>query len=164
MMTHVASWREVTEAAPELAALARARVEATGLAFLATLRGDGSPRISGVEPMFLRDDLWLGMMLGSRKARDLQRDPRACLHNASVDKDVTEGDVKITGRAIEVDDLALRRQIRDDLLERTGQDPGTDFHLFRLDVTEVASVRPGGDVLLIDSWREGEAPKHVERR
>src|SRR4051794_28013963 len=97
------SWSEVTEQAPEIAVLAKTRIEVTGLAFLATIRKDGSPRISGIEPSFFGDDLWIGMMDGSLKAKDLQRDARFALHNASVDKAVTEGDVKISGRAIEID-------------------------------------------------------------
>src|SRR5215211_4225798 len=101
----MATWTKTMEHAADLAAHARARIEGTGLALLATLRRDGYPRISGVEPFFEGDDLWLGMMPHSLKAKDLQRDGRLCLHNATVDKDVTEGDIKITGRAIEVDDL-----------------------------------------------------------
>jgi nitroimidazol reductase NimA-like FMN-containing flavoprotein (pyridoxamine 5'-phosphate oxidase superfamily) len=159
----VASWTEVADAAPEIAALARSRIEATGLAFLATLRRDGSPRISGVEPMWVGAELYLGMMPDSRKVHDLHRDPRCCLHNASIDKDVTEGDVKITARAFEVDDLAVKEAIRDDVRERTGHDLGTGFPVFRMDVVEIATIRPDGDHLVIDSWREGQPPRRVQR-
>src|ERR671935_3336335 len=102
----MAAWRDVASAAPELAALVRARFEATGLGLLATLRRDGSPRISGIEPLFTADDLWLGMMPGSRKAADLLRDPRFALHSATTDKQVTHGDAKINGRAVVVEDEA----------------------------------------------------------
>src|SRR2546429_100973 len=100
----MASWSEVESAAPELAERVRERFEATGLGLLATLRADGSPRISGIEPLFALDELWLGMMHGSRKAADLQRDPRLALHNATEDKQVTNGDARITGRAVEISD------------------------------------------------------------
>ncbi len=93
------TWDEITAAAPELAAKVRARFEATGLGFIATLRKDGSPRISGIEPLFAEGELWLGMMDGSLKAHDLLRDPRLALHSASEDKQVTNGDAKVTGRA-----------------------------------------------------------------
>ncbi len=161
----MASWEQVTDAAPEIAKLARARIEATGLALLATIRRDGFPRISGIEPLFYRGKLWLGMMPRSLKARDLQRDPRLCLHNATVDKEVREGDVKITGRAVEIADESVRTAIREDVKARSGFDPGTEFHVFRVEVTEVATVRPGpgGESLLVESWREGELPKLVER-
>jgi hypothetical protein len=52
------------------------RFEATGLGLLATLRADGSPRVSGLEPLFALGELWFGMMPESRKALDLLRDPR----------------------------------------------------------------------------------------
>src|SRR5207245_11850 len=94
----------VNAAAPDLAPLARARFEATGLGLLATLRRDGSPRISGIEPLFTSDELWLGMMPGSRKVTDLLRDPRFALHSATEDKQVTHGDARISGRALVVED------------------------------------------------------------
>jgi len=160
----MATWNAVIDAAPDIAHLAQARIEATGLGLLATLRADGFPRVSGVEPWFEGGELWLGMMSGSLKAKDLQRDARLCLHNATVDKDVKDGDVKITGRGVEVDDPAVRRRVRDDLVARTGFDPGDSFHLFRVDVAEVATLRPATDHLVIESWREGGQPKRVERR
>src|SRR5262249_51486943 len=102
----MATWTEVTAAAPEIAALTQERIEATGLGLLATLRRDGFPRLSGIEPSFADGEVWLGMMPRSLKALDLLRDPRMSLHNATVDKDVKEGDVKITGRAVAVTDQA----------------------------------------------------------
>ena len=95
-------WSDVVIAAPELAAAVQARFDAHGLGLLATLRRDGSPRISGIEPLFALGEVWLGMMPESRKALDLLRDPRFALHNATVDKAVTEGDAKLAGRAIPV--------------------------------------------------------------
>jgi len=82
----MASWTEVAVSAPELAADVRGRFEAHGLALLATVRADGAPRISGIEPLFAGDHLWLGMMEGSRKGADLRREPRFALHSATIDK------------------------------------------------------------------------------
>ena len=81
----MASWSEVEAAAPELAARARAALDAHKHKVLATLRRDGSPRLSGIEATIVDGELWLGMMPGSRKAMDLRRDPRLALHSASVD-------------------------------------------------------------------------------
>src|SRR5438046_1873805 len=100
----MAFWSEVEKAAPELAAKVRERFDAHGLGLLATIRRDGSPRISGLEPLFSLGDLWLGMMPGSLKAADLLRDPRFALHSATTDKQVTEGDAKVAGRALPVED------------------------------------------------------------
>ena len=160
----MANWNDVTTAAPAIAKLAQDRIEATGLGYLATIRKNGFPRVSGVEPSFILGELWLGMMPESLKAKDLHRDARLCLHNANVDKMVAEGDVKITGLGIEVEDLQVKERLRAKVQEETGFDPGTEYHLFRVDVKELATIRPGGDHLVIESWREGEAPKRVERR
>jgi nitroimidazol reductase NimA-like FMN-containing flavoprotein (pyridoxamine 5'-phosphate oxidase superfamily) len=159
----MATWNEVLAAAPEIGRVTQERIESVGMAMLATLRRDGYPRISGIETSFRGGELWLGMMTGSLKAKDLQRDPRMCLHNATEDKDVKQPDVKIFGRAVEVDDPAMRQQLRDETLAESGQDPGDDFHLFRIDVTEVSTLRPNVDHLIIESWKEGEQPKSVKR-
>ncbi len=92
----MSSWSEVKVAAPELAASVEERFEAHGLALMATLRRDGSPRISGVELLFAAGELWLGMMPDSRKARDLERDPRLALHSATTDKEVREGVAEVS--------------------------------------------------------------------
>jgi hypothetical protein len=159
----MASWNDISTAAPDLAGRVRARFEATGLGFLATLRADGSPRISGIEPLFAGDHVWLGMMPGSRKAADVRRDPRIALHSASVDKQVAEGDAKLSGRALEVaDDETFAWFVRT-FKEATGYVPEGPFPLFRVDVTEVSFVRPAGDHLDIEWWREGDGAHRLDR-
>ena len=160
----MATWRDAASAAPELARLVRRRFEATGLGLLATLRRDGSPRISGIEPLFTDEELWLGMMPGSLKAADLVRDPRFALHSATVDKQVTEGDARVSGRAMLVSDEESKAAFRTAFKDHNGSDiPPGDFMLFRADVTELSTILPGGDHLNIDHWREGQAPTRVER-
>jgi hypothetical protein len=157
-------WTEITTAAPELAAAVQERFEAHGLGILATLRADGFPRLSGIEPMFT-DEVWLGMMDRSRKALDLLRDPRLSLHNATTDKAVLAGDAKITGLAVAVTDDAALAKARADFGTYTGQEPPPGpMHLFRIDVHELAFVRPGGDHLVIESWTTGRGLRRVERR
>jgi hypothetical protein len=160
------TWTEFDEAAPGLAGLVRGRIEATGLGLLATLRKDGSPRISGVEPSFFEGELWLGMMDGSLKARDLQRDPRLALHNATVDKEVTEGDVRVSGRAVEVSDASTKQAYLASFRETNGQGPPDDspMHLFKIDITDVVSIKPGGDHLVIQSWTPAQGLRRVERK
>ena len=158
------SWSDVVAAAPDLATAVQGRFDATGLGLLATLRHDGSPRISGVEPLFARE-LWLGMMAGSRKAADLLPDPRFALHSATADKNVAEGDAKLGGRAVLVDDESTLADFRRELAEHTGDDPGeVAFHLFRADVQEISFLKPGDDHLVIEWWRPGEEPHRIERR
>lgn len=156
----MARWGDVVVAAGELAGAVQARLSVHGFGLLATVRSDGSPRISGCELQYSGEDLYLGMMGGSRKAMDLQRDPRFALHNASVDPNVAEGDAKIGGRAVEVidpDEIALwRAALPDDV-------PPGPFHLFRLDVTEMSLLMPAGDHLVISNWREGRGEWQVDR-
>lgn len=158
------NWAGFEVAAPELAARLRARFEATGLSLMATVRRDGSPRISPVEAFFDDRDLWLGMMHASLKARDLQRDPRLALHSATADKNVAEGDAKVAGRAVEVTDpdgIARFVAVTSAVL---GGAPPEPFHCFTVDVTEASFLMPAGDHLDIDIWTEGSPPRRIERR
>ena len=164
MMRGMATWSDVTAAAPDLADKVKARFEATGLAFLATLRRDGSPRITGVEPAFWDGEVWLGMMERSLKALDLRRDPRLALHAATADKDVKEGDAKLAGRADEIVDDAGKTRFLDAFREATeSPDPPGGFHLFRVDVAEASFLRPAGDHLAIDVWTEDGGARTVAR-
>jgi hypothetical protein len=160
----MASWAEVVAAAPELADRVRERFDAHGLAVLATIRADGAPRVSGVEPLFALDELWLGMMHSSRKAADLQRDPRLALHNATEDKQVTNGDAKIAGRAIEITDATTLEAFARSFQDATGYAPPPPYHLFKVDVSELSFLRPAGDHLVIELWLEGRPVRRIERR
>jgi Pyridoxamine 5'-phosphate oxidase len=158
----MASWSEIEAATPELAASARAVFDAHKHKLLATLRRDGSPRISGIEATFADGELWLGMMPGSRKALDLRRDPRLALHSASLDPpdDPTAwtGDAKLSGRAVEVDDPAL-------LKELGAGDQADSAHLFRVDVTELVLTRVGDppDHLVLDVWQADRGLRRLRR-
>jgi hypothetical protein len=116
------SWSEFEAAAPELAATVRARLDAHKHKTIATVRRDGSPRISGTETQFEDGELWIGSMLNALKALDLRRVPRFALHSGSDDPDVWTGDAKLAGVAEEVD-------------SRDGKS-----HRFRLDLREVSTV------------------------
>ena len=143
-------WNEVVAAAPELAAAAEARFRATKHHVLATLRRDGSPRVSGTEVDFADGQLRVGSMWQAVKARDLRRDGRFALHANPGDGSMRGGDAKVSGVALEI----------------TDHDGAGQSHLFRLDVTEVVvtSIHPDGDRLVIETWRPGEDVRRVERR
>ena len=157
----MATWTEVEAAAPELAADARRLLEAHTHLTIATLRKDGSPRISGIECRFIEGDLWFGSMPGAVKARDLQRDPRFALHSGTGDADDWQGDAKVAGRAEEITDPERMRAI----FEAMGHPQSGPSHLFRAELSEVSTVRLGepADHLVIDSWREGGEPKRIRR-
>jgi hypothetical protein len=158
------SWSDAAVAAPELATKIRERFEATGLGYLATLRKDGSPRISGLEPLFWDEHLWLGMMPSSLKQADVDRDARFALQAANIDKQVVDGDARISGRVVRVTDPEMFRSFRHAFHEATDFEPPTEFPLYTADITELVFLAPAGDHLVIESWRPGEAPKRVERR
>ncbi|MBV8302905.1 MAG: pyridoxamine 5'-phosphate oxidase family protein [Acidimicrobiia bacterium] len=160
----MASWAQVEAATPDLAERVKERFASTGLALLATLRADGSPRISGIEPLFAMGELWLGMMHGSRKAADLLGDPRLALHNATEDKQVTNGDSRISGRAVQISDEAAFERFNRAFQGETGYSPPPPYHLFRVEVGEVMFLKPGGDHLVIEWWKEGAGTSRVERR
>lgn len=144
--------------APTIAAFARERVEKTGLVLLGTLRADGWPRISPVEGFELDGALLLGMMPGSVKARDLQRDPRCVVTTPVADKHDTAGDAKLWCHAREETDAAEMRRVSAAFAEQTGFDPGGpgDYHLFELHPVQAAFQRVEGDDWRTTSWRAGE--------
>jgi hypothetical protein len=122
---------------------------------IATLRADGSPRLSGVEITFRDGDLWLGMMPGSRKGADLRRDPRLALHTSSPDPSDDDpsggiGDAKIDGRAVEVTDPEQIARF----VDAQEQMPPGSFDLFRVEIDRVTTVRVGDppDHLVIETW------------
>lgn len=162
-MSH--NWNDVSAAAPDLAADVRARFEAHGLGLLATLRADGSPRVSGIEPWFDGTDVWIGMMFESRKALDLRRDPRLCLHSATIDTKVTDGDARLSGRAVEVLDESDVAAVVAGFEDATGTAPPPGpMHLFRIDVTELFHLAVDDDHLVIRTWTPTAGERRVERR
>ena len=151
------SWAEFEAAAPELAARVRALLDAHAHKTLATIRRDGSPRISGTESQFADGELWIGSMWNARKALDLRRDPRFALHSGSDDPPAWSGDAKLAGVAEEITDPGRVRAIN-------GAAVGPS-HLFRLDLREVSTVGldDSGKALAIDVWTPERGVRRIER-
>lgn len=95
------TWEELETAAPLIAQLARVRFDATGVALLGTIRADGSPRISPIEPYLSQGQLLFGAMSRSLKTRDLRNDPRCVLHSAVAAPNAGDPEVKLYGHAAE---------------------------------------------------------------
>ena len=162
----MASWSEFESEAPELARLARGLLDARKHKTIATVRKDGSPRISGTEANVVDGELEWGSMLNAVKARDLQRDGRFALHSGSEDPPDWTGDAKVAGRAIEVDDADARSALqRAQGNEGDGEGGPEDFHLFRADIAEVVVTRLNDErtKLVIEAWRPGLGVKRIER-
>ena len=151
----MASWSGIEREAPELTALARRILDGHRHKTIATLRRDGSPRISGIETQFEDGELYIGSMWNAVKALDLRRDGRFALHSASPDPEPNgafperqPGDAKIAGRMVEV------------------TEPGGPHHSFRADITELVVISIGGDPpdhMLIDAWHEGRGTSWKRR-
>lgn len=100
------SWRDLQAGAPELAREGWARFERTKVAMLGTVREDGSPRISPVQPYLIAGELVVGVM-PSPKLDDLRRDPRCVLHSSVSNLDGSEGELKVHGQARSTDDPSI---------------------------------------------------------
>ena len=133
-----ASWQQFASQAPELAALGEAQFGRTGLALVGTLRRDGWPRISPVEPFIVDGQLYLGMMWRTVKALDLLRDSRCLVHSTVSDREGTEGEFKVYGRAVEITSLDERQRFADAVYAAIGFQPEEpEFHCFSIAIESV---------------------------
>ncbi len=150
----MSTWQEIDKVAPEFAERVRERFAAGIHKTIATLRADGSPRISGSELKIADGEVTFGMMAGSLKLKDLRRDNRTAVHSPTLDppKDgVWLGDAKLAGRAVET--------------APPEKDAQPDGHYFRLDITEVVLTYVGtpADHLVIESWHEDKGYRRRKR-
>jgi hypothetical protein len=135
-------WSELADAQPRLAALGRERLLDRGVVLVATIRSDGTPRISPVEPLVLDGVLWLSMLWGSAKAADLRRDPRILVHSVITGQDGGEGEFKIRGRALAEHDAGVQRRYAAAVATALGWNPEPGrFHLFAVDIEQVTFIR-----------------------
>jgi hypothetical protein len=133
-------WAEFAVAVPELAKLGEERLRSRELCLVGTLRRNGWPRISPVEPEFVGEELMLGMMWRSPKALDLLRDPRIVVHSTLNDRHDLSGDFKLYGRAVAVDDEPRRNAYRAAVRARIDWEPEEPFHVFALDIESAGFV------------------------
>ncbi len=133
-------WAEFAAAAPELADLGERRLRSRELCLVGTLRRNGWPRISPVEPEFVGAELMLGMMWQSPKARDLLRDPRVVVHSTLNDRHDLSGDFKLYGRAVAVDDERRRTAYRAGVRARIDWEPEGPYHVFAVDIESAGFV------------------------
>lgn len=152
----MARWQQIEQEAVEFAAEVRARFDAGTNKTIATVRRDGSPRISGTEAGFVEGELVLGMMPGSMKLLDVRRDPRVALHSPTLEPPKTSpqgwpGDAKISGRVVET--------------PPSPGNPHAGAGHFRIDITEVVLTYVGdpADHLVIESWHEGRGYRRRTR-
>jgi hypothetical protein len=139
-------WDAFVDACPEIGSMAEDRFRKDELVMLGTLRAGGAPRISPCELDVAEGHLFLGMMWRSKKALDLLRDPRCVVHSVTCDRMGTDGDLKLYGRAIDVQEPDLRRAYRTAIKGRIDWEPDEpEFHLFSLDVESAGFTIFGDD-------------------
>jgi len=150
----VTAWQDLEQAEPEFARRVRALFDARRHKTIATLRTDGSPRISGIETAFDDGELVFGSMPNARKGADLRRDPRFALHSATVDpvegsEAQWPGEAKISGRAIAAGPVA----------------GGSDGDRFHADIAEVVHthLNEEASLLVIEWWTPSLGLRRIER-
>lgn len=135
-------WADLESEQPRLAELGKTKLAGPGVVLVATIRRDGSPRVSPVEPLFWQGNLWLSMGFGSLKAKDLFRDPRVLVHSVVTNPSGREGEYKLRGRAMEVDDVIVQTAFSREVAQRLGWSPEVGrFHLFRIDIEDITFIR-----------------------
>ena len=155
----MATWKEFEEAEPEFARRVRRLFDAGRHKTIATLRADGSPRISGIECEFTDRDLRFGSMTGARKGADLKRDPRFALHGPAFHPEEGKesewpGEAKIAGRAIPAGPVST---------DEASEDP--EGELFVSDIAEVVVTHLNAEAtkLVVESWTPERGMRRVER-
>ena len=151
----MATWHEIELAEPDFARRVRALFDAHRHKTIATLRADGSPRISGIETRFESGELIFGSMPDARKGADLRRDPRFALHSATVDpvegaEAQWPGEAKIAGRAI-----------------LDGPSPaGAEGECFRADIAELVHthLNETATLLVVEWWTPSRGLQRIERQ
>ncbi len=116
------TWKEFAAAAPELAQAGRSLLNQfrVGLAFLATVRRDGAPRLHPVCPVLSDDGLFVLITPTSPKRQDLLRDGRYALQTFPQPKPGSD-EFYVTGKALPVDDPATRAAIFRDARHMTDE-------------------------------------------
>lgn len=155
----VPAWQAIEQVEPEFARRVRLLFEAGRHKTIATLRADGSPRISGIECEFADGDLRFGSMTGARKGADLERDPRFALHGPTSHPEEGResewpGEAKIAGRAIPAGPVATD--------EASDQPEGK---LFVADIEEVVITGLNNEAtrLVVESWTPDRGLRRIER-
>jgi len=151
-------WSEISARQPALGAVADRLLIEPGVLLAGTIRRDGAARISGVEPLVLDGDLWLSMVSGSAKSRDLRRDPRVVL-NSVITSPSPPAEIKVRGTARAVTEQNRQERYAAAVREQIGWQPvAGQFTLFIVEVIDVTYIgsEPGTGAQHVARWPSGE--------
>ena len=136
------SWNKLEIADPELAAFGAERFASSSVAYLATVRGDGAPRVYPVTPIIGEGRLFLFMEPTSPKGHDLRRDGRFAMHCSVENSGGGGGEFFIAGRARPVEDPVLRQHAT----KASSFTPADRYILFELSLEQASStIYDGGN-------------------
>ncbi len=145
------SWKAFEDAEPELAAFGAERLDGK-VAYLATIRKDGSPRLHPFTPIIGEGHFFAFMEPTSPKGHDLRRDPRFAIHCAVTDTSGESGEVILSGTARPVEDPEMRAVA----VRLSSYSPADRYVLFEFDVDSAKTTTyPDGKALRRAWKREG---------
>ena len=145
------SWRALEQQHPELAAFCAERLNGR-VAYLATVRKDGSPRVHPITPIIGAGRLFVFMEPTSPKGHDLKRDGRYALHCSVSDNSGTSGECIVAGRAR----LVEQADIRDLAVQLSSYTPSERYILFECELESTTSTVYTDGGPLRHSWRRSE--------
>lgn len=158
------SWNEFKNVEPDFAERVRRLFDAGRHKTIATLRADGSPRISGIECEFTDEgQLRFGSMIGARKGDDMRRDPRFALHGPTFHPEVGKesewsGEAKVAGKAVhggpifgEDDDGDAERE------------PHGEWFVADIERVTVTGLNPEATLLVVEWWTPDGGLQRAER-
>ena len=145
------SWKLLEENNPGLAAFGAARLDGK-VAYLATLRKDGAPRVHPMTPIIGEGHFFVFMEPTSPKGKDLQRDGRYAIH-CSVDNNSGEsGEFILSGLAQRVEDAQTRAQA----VRLCSYDPADRYILFEFEVESASSTVYVQEKAVRTHWKRPE--------
>lgn len=145
------SWSEFAEAAPKLASFGKHRLEGR-IAYFATIRSNGSPRLHPVTPFIANLNLIVYMEPTSPKVHDLRRDARYTMHCGVEDASGGQGEFLISGKAVEINNEKIRKEVFDQA-SSIGYNPQERYIVFELRIEEAMATVYEGDEVKRDKWK-----------
>lgn len=143
------SWQNLIDGNPELAQYGETRFQ-DRVAYLATVRPDGTPQVHPVSPILRNNRLFVFMYPTSPKAHDLQRGGTYALHCAVEDNSGGGGEFYVRGKAQQTHDAADWERVRPGHTDEFN----TKYILFEFSVEQAFSMIYEGDNNVVNRWKQ----------
>ncbi|MFN8384545.1 MAG: pyridoxamine 5'-phosphate oxidase family protein [Anaerolineales bacterium] len=145
------SWKTFETQSPEIAEFGKARLH-NKVAYLATIRKDGSPRVHPFTPIIGEGHFFVFMEPTSPKGHDLRRDGRYAVHCSVTDTSGESGEVIVTGRATFIEDSEVRALA----VRVCPYTPAERYILFEFDLESVLITEYKDDGVARRQWKDNE--------